>query len=129
MTRSEQPWPEEPAVELFAPPKDRFDEWMRAEVPGRSTDPRYAVRRATPADFEAVYDLVDEVFGVVRPRAQSGTCRTPIGCSATSPGAARNARERCGRSCTSSSPPRSDTSSSEASLRYCPGAPSATTRT
>ncbi len=70
MTRSEQPWPEEPAVELFAPAKDRFDEWMRAEVPGRSADPRYEVRRATPADFEAVYDLVDQAFGVVRPRAQ-----------------------------------------------------------
>ena len=51
------------------PPARRFDEWLRAPAPLESAHPRFDVRRAAPAEFERIYDLVDEGFGVKRPRA------------------------------------------------------------
>ncbi len=48
---------------------DRFEEWLHAPVPLESTDPRFDIRRAVPAEFDAIYDLVDESFGFQRPRA------------------------------------------------------------
>jgi hypothetical protein len=46
-----------------------FEEWFQAPLPENSSDPRFEVRRAHPTEFERLYDLVDEVFGVKRPRA------------------------------------------------------------
>lgn len=48
-------------------PIAEFETWLRAPVPP-SPDPRFSVRRAVPAEFEAAYDLVDRVFQVRRPR-------------------------------------------------------------
>ncbi len=60
---------DESAAGLFALPRtDRFEEWLRAPAPLESQDPRFDVRRAVPADFERIYDVVDEGFGVKRPR-------------------------------------------------------------
>jgi len=55
---------------VVRPQPDRFEEWLRVPVPGRCSDPRFEVRRAELRDFPAIYALVDQVFGVVRPRAQ-----------------------------------------------------------
>lgn len=38
-------------------------------VPYECPDPRFEVRRLDPREFEVVFDLVDETFGVKRPRA------------------------------------------------------------
>jgi len=48
---------------------ERFDEWFRYPLSGAPSDPRVEVRRAHPSEFERIYDLVDEAFGVQRPRA------------------------------------------------------------
>ncbi|MBI1814817.1 MAG: hypothetical protein HYR72_07555 [Deltaproteobacteria bacterium] len=48
---------------------DRFDEWLRYPLARSSSDPRVEVRRAQSAEFERIYDLIDEAFGVRRPRA------------------------------------------------------------
>ncbi|HVN86091.1 MAG TPA: GNAT family N-acetyltransferase [Candidatus Binatia bacterium] len=48
---------------------DRFEEWLRAPAPLESTHPRFDVRRAIPSEFDAIYDLVDDSFGVRRSRA------------------------------------------------------------
>ncbi|HUI25890.1 MAG TPA: hypothetical protein VL403_07370, partial [Candidatus Kryptonia bacterium] len=54
---------------LFRKPHpDRFDEWLHAPAPLESTHPQYDCRRARPAEFDAIYDLVDESFGTKRPR-------------------------------------------------------------
>ena len=45
-----------------------FDKWFHLPLPCASSDPRVEVRRAHPSEFERIYDLVDEVFGVRRPR-------------------------------------------------------------
>jgi len=47
---------------------EQFEEWFHAPLPGKSSDPRFEVRPAHPTEFERLYDLVDEVFGVKRPR-------------------------------------------------------------
>lgn len=52
------------------PPIDTFEDWLNVPLEVTSPDPRFEVRRARPADFERIYDLVDEVFGVKRPRAE-----------------------------------------------------------
>jgi len=52
-----------------SPRVDRFAEWFRAPVPLESTHPRFDIRRARPAEFDRIYDLVDESFRVQRPRA------------------------------------------------------------
>jgi len=55
---------------LFAlPPASRFEEWLHAPAALESAHPRFDFRRVVPADFDRVYDLVDETFGVKRPRA------------------------------------------------------------
>jgi len=46
-----------------------FEEWFQAPLPEESSDPRFAVRRAHPSEFERHYDLVDEAFGGKRSRA------------------------------------------------------------
>ncbi|MBI1817095.1 MAG: hypothetical protein HYR72_19135 [Deltaproteobacteria bacterium] len=48
---------------------DRFAEWLHAPAPRESTHPRFDVRRARPQEFDAIYDLVDETFGIKRSRA------------------------------------------------------------
>jgi GNAT superfamily N-acetyltransferase len=48
---------------------EQFEEWFQAPLPEKSSDPRFEVRPANPTEFERLYDLVDEVFGVERPRA------------------------------------------------------------
>ena len=48
----------------------RFEDWLQAPAPLESTHPRFDVRRAVPAEFEAVYRLVNEAFGVTRSRLQ-----------------------------------------------------------
>jgi hypothetical protein len=68
----------DPATESAVPPAapfpfprvDRFEEWLRAPAPLESTHPRFDIRRAVPAEFDAIYDLVDDAFGIKRPRAQ-----------------------------------------------------------
>lgn len=45
-----------------------FQEWLAAPITYECPDRRLEVRRASEADFEAVYDLVDEGFGAQRPR-------------------------------------------------------------
>ena len=47
----------------------RFEEWFQTPLREESSDPRFEVRRAHPSEFERLYDLVDEAFGVKRPRA------------------------------------------------------------
>ena len=47
---------------------DAFEDWWRAPAPCESTNPRFEVRRARPSEFDAIFDLVDETFGVRRPR-------------------------------------------------------------
>lgn len=55
---------------MLGPQEDRFEEWLRAPLPAVSPDARYDVRRALLSEFDAIYDLVDEAFGVKRSRAQ-----------------------------------------------------------
>jgi len=47
----------------------RFEEWFEAPFREEPSDSRFEVRRAHPSEFERLYDLVDEAFGVKRPRA------------------------------------------------------------
>ena len=47
----------------------RFEEWFQTPFDEESSDPRFKVRLAHPSEFECLYDLVDEAFGVKRPRA------------------------------------------------------------
>jgi ribosomal protein S18 acetylase RimI-like enzyme len=49
---------------------DRFDEWLTTPLSHELGDERFAVSRAHPKDFEAIYALVNAAFGVRRPRAQ-----------------------------------------------------------
>lgn len=49
--------------------QDRFEQWLQMPAPLESTHPRFDVRRARPAEFDAIYDLVDAAFGTRRPRA------------------------------------------------------------
>ena len=51
-------------------PTDRFEEWLRAPVQLESTHPRFDIRRAVPAEFDAIYRVVNEVFGVTRSRRE-----------------------------------------------------------
>jgi hypothetical protein len=46
-----------------------FDAWLRMPFEYTSSDPRFDVRRATPAEYEQIFDCVDEAFGVRRPRS------------------------------------------------------------
>jgi len=52
------------------PRVDRFEEWLCAPAPLESSHPRFDIRRALPADFEGIYDLVDDAFSFKRPRPQ-----------------------------------------------------------
>lgn len=55
---------------MIGSPQQQFEQWLRAPVSGVPVDPCFEVRRAHPTDFDAIYDLVDEAFGVQRPRAE-----------------------------------------------------------
>jgi GNAT superfamily N-acetyltransferase len=46
-----------------------FEEWFRAPLREESGDSPFEARRAHPSEFERLYDLVDQAFGVKRPRA------------------------------------------------------------
>ena len=48
---------------------DQYEEWLRLPVPQVSPDPDFEVRRAAVSDFERIYDLIDETWGVKRPCA------------------------------------------------------------
>jgi len=50
------------------PRGDRFDDWLHAPAPLESMHPRFDIRRAVPAEFDGIYDLVDLAFGSKRPR-------------------------------------------------------------
>ena len=54
------------AAPLRRPPVDRFEEWLHAPAPLESTHPRFDIRRAVPAEFESIYDLVNHTFGFTR---------------------------------------------------------------
>ena len=45
-----------------------FEAWLRAPL-RPSPDPRFEVRRATLADFDHIFDVVDQAFARPRPRA------------------------------------------------------------
>ncbi len=51
------------------PRVDRFEEWLHAPAHLESTHPRFDIRRAVPAEFEGIYELVNDVFGFQRSRA------------------------------------------------------------
>ncbi len=61
--------------------RDDFDEWLRVPVASMSEDPRIEVRRGQPAEFEQIFDLVDEAFASKRSRALSDWAyrRNPYG--------------------------------------------------
>jgi len=63
------------------PPVDRFEEWLHAPAPLESTGQRFDIRRATPAEFDAIFSLVDETFGSERSRAHNDWLyrRNPFG--------------------------------------------------
>src|SRR5512140_3279123 len=46
-----------------------FDDWLRAPVPYVCPDTRLELRRATPADFDAIYGIIDAAYGSPTPRA------------------------------------------------------------
>jgi hypothetical protein len=50
-------------------PHDTLEEWLATPVPTECADPRFEVRAAELADFDRVYDAVDDAFAVKRPRA------------------------------------------------------------
>ena len=49
-------------------PEDPYEAWFNTPVDACSPDPRFNVRRATPEDFNRIYDCVDAAFGRKRPR-------------------------------------------------------------
>lgn len=55
---------------MIPTPADPFEEWLRLPLQVESSDPRFDVRRAKPAEFERIYDVVDLAFGKKRSRAQ-----------------------------------------------------------
>lgn len=55
--------------DLIPTPVDDFDEWLRVPVAHRCEDPRFDVWRASPRDFERVWDVVDAAFHKKRSRA------------------------------------------------------------
>jgi len=59
------------ATQLFpSEHPDRFDEWLHAPAALESTHPEFDIRRAASSEFVRIYDLVDETFGIKRPRTQ-----------------------------------------------------------
>jgi hypothetical protein len=44
-----------------------LDDWLQAPVHARSADDRFQVRRASPADYAAIFELLDETFRDSRP--------------------------------------------------------------
>ena len=48
---------------------DRFEEWFRSSLPRALGNDRFEISRAHPDEFEAVYALVNEAFGLKRSRA------------------------------------------------------------
>ena len=54
---------------MSGPRKDRFYEWLDAPpIREKPDDPRFELRKALPSEFDAIYDLIDDAFGVKRPR-------------------------------------------------------------
>jgi GNAT superfamily N-acetyltransferase len=54
---------------LPTPPAERFEAWLQTPVPLESSHPQFDARRARPEEFDAIYALVDEVFGGERGQA------------------------------------------------------------
>lgn len=54
---------------MIETPPDLFDEWMAQPLGLPEDQGDFVVRRAADADFEAVWDCVDDAFGRKRPRA------------------------------------------------------------
>jgi hypothetical protein len=50
--------------------EDAFEAWLRTPVSLGPPHPRFELLRAKPQDFPRIYDLIDEGFGEVRPRAR-----------------------------------------------------------
>jgi len=61
--------------------KDRFEDWIRRPLPSDSSHPGLDFRVARESEFERVFDLIDEAFGVTRPRALFDWAyrRSPLG--------------------------------------------------
>lgn len=59
-----------PATPFRRPPVDRFEEWLHAPAPLESKHPRFDIRRAAPAEFDRIYDLVNDTFGFNRSRSR-----------------------------------------------------------
>lgn len=55
---------------MSAAAQDQFEEWLHVPVPYACPDPRFEIRRASKADFDEIYDLVDEAFEFKRSRAE-----------------------------------------------------------
>jgi hypothetical protein len=56
------------SVAVIPTPADPFEEWLRLPVEALPADSPYEVRRALPDEFPRLWDVVDEAFGVKRPR-------------------------------------------------------------
>src|ERR1700730_4249314 len=56
---------------LFGSPRvDRFEEWLHDPAPLESMHARFDIRRAIPAEFDDIYELVNAVFGLKRSPAE-----------------------------------------------------------
>lgn len=53
---------------LEDPGSDLFEDWYHAPMTDSAAVPGFHVRHSTPDDFGAIWDLVDDAFGVRQPR-------------------------------------------------------------
>jgi hypothetical protein len=63
--------------------KSRFEEWLQRPLPSDSSHPWLEFRMVRETEFERVFDLIDEAFGVKRSRALFDWAyrRNPLGCA------------------------------------------------